>query len=154
MNRFFEVTIPLLSREDIDQIYQDIVVYWKSKGKSDTFAEDAGYVWLDGFKKVIDSLEIVPFHQECERETSLLGVSVRRIKYQPKNSRREHHIYYTVETFPTPDPEPTHLYLAGSIVILFVRYATQEILSDEELEERFSAVKADIEEINALKDQY
>jgi hypothetical protein len=151
VNRFYEVTIPLLSREDIDQIYQDIVVYWRGQGRNDSLAQDAGYAWLDGLKKVIDTLEIVPFHQECEHETNLLGVSVRRVRYEQKNSRREHHVYYTVEEFPIPNPEPTHLYLAGQIVVLFVRHASQETLSGEELEERMRGIKEDIGRINALK---
>jgi hypothetical protein len=148
MNREYQLVLSTLPLQDIDSIREDIITYTKS-GKR-TGEEDADN-WEEGLYQVFQSLKIVPYHQECERESKILGTSIRKILYRQKGIRRDYHIYYTIKPYPLPDPEPDHPYMAGRIVIFFLLHAAQKPLTESELIERTHNVQAEIQEIDAIR---
>jgi hypothetical protein len=143
VNQYFELIISLPVQKDIEKIRKEISAYSND--------EDAGYEWGDGLSKVVNTLKTVPFHQAIERETGVGKAPVRKILYRQQGVRCHYHVLYMVDSFPVPDPEPNRPYLAGCVVILFVRHASQKPLTDEALEKRIGAVHRDIAEVDALR---
>jgi plasmid stabilization system protein ParE len=142
VNPRYEVIIPPSLQKDIEQIIQGIVAYSNK--------EDANR-WEDGLYDTLDTLSITPYHQECPRETRLARVSIRKILYSQKVPRRHYHIYYIVDAYPTPNPEPSTPYLAGRVSLLFIYHASQKLLSTKDIKERIVTVDAEIAELDALK---
>jgi hypothetical protein len=144
MNRVYEVFVPQPTNKDIDDAHLGISDY--------SNVEDADK-WEEGLYATFSSLKTVPFHQAIERETGVGKVPVRKILYRQQGVRRHYHVLYMVESFSVPDPEPNRPYLAGRVIILFVRHASQKPLTDKALEKRIGAVRKDIAKIDALRDE-
>jgi plasmid stabilization system protein ParE len=141
MNATYEIVIGLPVRQNIYEIADNIVDYSNQ--------EDANN-WEDGLSEVIASLKTTPNHQECPKETKGAKASIRKILYRQKGVRRNYHLYYRLETYPTPDPEPNYPYPAGRVTVLFVRHASQKELTTAEIQARIKASDNDIADVDNL----
>jgi hypothetical protein len=142
MNREYQLALLALPLQDIEIIRNNITAFANTAAADD---------WEEGLYEVLDSLKMVAHHQECERESKLLGVSVRRILYRQKGVRRDYHVYYTIKPSPLSEIEPDGFYVAGHVLILYLLHAAQKPLSKKELQARVNAVNAEMEEIDALR---
>jgi hypothetical protein len=93
--------------------------------------------WEEGLNKAFLHLSKNPFTQIQERESDLLQMPIHRYLYcMSKSSKSGYHLYYSLEVFPVPNPEPMMDYLAGVVKILWISSASGAGFSDEEMLKR------------------
>jgi hypothetical protein len=137
MNQEYEVAITTPSMQDIEKIRADIASY---------SSEDDSNAWEDGIFDVIRSLHIVAHYQESEPESQKMGFPVRKILYKQKGTKRQYHLFFTIDYYPKPAIEPTHPYAVGIVKIIAVRYATQNTMTKKEIQSRLDRANADLDE--------
>jgi hypothetical protein len=144
MNQEYEIVLSLPPRGDIENIYEGITQFSN---------EDDADNWEIGLYESLHSLKFTPNHQECERETRITGLAIRRILYRQKGVKREYHVYYTIEPSPVGTAGVAVPFL-GRVVILFLLHASQKPLSKKALLSRIQAVRTDVAEVDAIRAEF
>jgi plasmid stabilization system protein ParE len=90
--------------------------------------------WEDQFENVfLIALSKVPHLQIVRPATNTNPIEVRRAVYRPRKKGAGYYVFYTIEEFVRPNPEPTTDFLAGAVYIVAIRPASMEPLTDEEI---------------------
>jgi hypothetical protein len=90
--------------------------------------------WEDNFENTfLVDLSKFP-HQKIIRPATASGQQdLRQVLYRPTKKGVGYHVFFTVEDFVRPNPEPTTDYLAGVVYIVAIRPASMEPLTEEEI---------------------
>jgi plasmid stabilization system protein ParE len=91
--------------------------------------------WEDGFENVfLIGLSKFPHLQIVRPATNTNPIEVRKSTYRTTKKGAGYSVFYMIEEFPTPNPEPTTDYLAGAVYILMIRPASMAPLTQEEID--------------------
>jgi plasmid stabilization system protein ParE len=91
--------------------------------------------WEEGFLTTfLIGLSKFPHLQIIRPATKSNPVEVRRTLYRPKKKGAGYYVFYTIEEFVRPNPEPATDFLAGVVYIVAIRPAAMEPLTEEEID--------------------
>jgi plasmid stabilization system protein ParE len=92
--------------------------------------------WEERFLNVfLISLSKMPHHKIVRPATNLYPNPLRRALYRPTKSGASYYVYFSIEEFTRPNPEPTTDFVAGIVYVSGVRSASMAPLSDEEIDQ-------------------
>jgi hypothetical protein len=128
MTRRYNVEIALPARQDIREIQDGLIEY---------VSPEIADRWEVGFIKALEQLTITPHFPVQQIETDYFGRPIRRYVYRmTPNSSKGYFIYYELEEFMVPSPEPATDYFAGVVTIIGVRLTSRPSMSLEEIKDR------------------
>jgi hypothetical protein len=93
--------------------------------------------WENGFLNTfLQGLSKVPHHKIVRPATGKFPLPVRCLTYRTTKKGAGYFVYFNIEEFQRPDPEPPYEFFAGIVRVIGIVPAAQAPLTEEEIDMR------------------